>query len=63
MRAIFIDIPGPSDYERVWSLQSRLHKMRINGGVDDVLILTEHGHVYTIGKAGDEKDLKVNESF
>lgn len=63
MRAIFIDIPGPSDYEKVWSFQSKLHKMRVNGEVSDVLILTEHEHVYTVGKAGDEKDLKVSEFF
>ncbi|MFN3134651.1 MAG: lipoyl(octanoyl) transferase LipB, partial [Candidatus Kryptonium sp.] len=37
--------------------------MRVNGEVSDVLILTEHEHVYTVGKAGDEKDLKVSEFF
>ena len=63
MKAIFIDIPGPSDYEKVWSLQNKLHKMRVSGEINDILILTEHEHVYTIGKAGNEKDLRVSEFF
>ncbi len=63
MKAVFINIPGLSDYERVWSLQKKLHKMKVDGAIDNVLILTEHEHVYTIGKAGDEKDLRVSEFF
>jgi len=63
LKAIFIDIPGPSDYEKVWSLQNKLHKMRVSGEINDILILTEHEHVYTIGKAGNEKDLRVSEFF
>lgn len=63
MRAILIDIPGLSEFEDVWRLQSLIHKFRVDGKIDDVLIFTEHKHVYTIGKAGDENDFKVGENF
>lgn len=58
-----IDIPGLSDYEKIWRLQTLLHEMRFRGEIGDVLIFTEHEHVYTIGKAGDESDLRVSEIF
>jgi lipoyl(octanoyl) transferase len=63
LKAILIDIPGFSDYTEVWRLQSRLHNLRLRGEINDVLIFTEHNHVYTIGKSGDESDLKVSEIF
>lgn len=63
MRAIFIDIPGLSEYEKIWDLQRRLHSLRVKKVIDDVLIFTEHEPVYTVGKGGDESDLKISEKF
>jgi lipoyl(octanoyl) transferase len=63
VKAILIDILGVSEFEEVWRLQALFHELRIDGKIDDVLIFAEHSHVYTIGKAGDEGDLKVNKSF
>ncbi len=63
LRAILIDIPGFSDYVEVWEFQRQLHNLRFKGEIEDILIFTEHNHVYTIGKAGDESDLKVSEIF
>lgn len=63
LRAILIDIPGFSDYVKVWGLQYKLYELRLKGEISDVLIFTEHEHVYTIGKSGDERDLKVSEIF
>lgn len=63
LRAIFIDVPGLSEYEKIWDLQKRIHSLRVKKVIYDVLIFTEHGHVYTVGKAGDESDLKIGENF
>ncbi len=63
MSAILIDIPNPSDYEKVWRFQTMLHEMRLRGEISDVLILTEHEHVYTIGKVGNMEDFRVSESL
>ena len=61
--AIFIDIPGSSSYEEVWRLQKQFHKMRVKEILGDILLFTEHEHIYTIGKAGDERDLKISEEL
>jgi lipoyl(octanoyl) transferase len=63
LEAILIDIPGLADYERIWSLQLHFHNLRTIGKIPNVLIFVEHQHVYTIGKAGDEQDLKVSKFF
>ncbi len=63
LEAILIDIPGLADYERVWNLQLHFHNLRTIGKIPNVLIFVEHQHVYTIGKAGDERDLKVSKFF
>ncbi len=63
LEAILIDIPGLTDYEKIWHLQLHLHDLRIEGEISDVLIFVEHQHVYTIGKAGSEQDLKVSKFF
>jgi lipoyl(octanoyl) transferase len=48
---------GRSRYGDTWELQRRLFELRMEGKIDDVLLLTEHEHVYTIGKGGDENHL------
>ncbi len=63
MKAVLIDISKISEFEEVWRFQSLFHKLRVEGRIEDVLIFAEHNHVYTIGKAGDEADLKVNKTF
>jgi lipoyl(octanoyl) transferase len=52
---------GLWDYQEAWDIQGRLHPARVAGDVEDTLILTEHPHTYTIGKAGGEANLLVDE--
>ncbi|MGA9365671.1 MAG: lipoyl(octanoyl) transferase LipB [Bacteroidota bacterium] len=48
---------GLSRYAEVWELQRLLFQLRTQAQISDVLILTEHKHVYTIGKSGTDTHL------
>lgn len=48
---------GRTDYEWCWSLQQRICVSRAQGRIGDVLLFTEHEHVYTIGRAGNPDHL------
>jgi lipoyl(octanoyl) transferase len=48
---------GRTRYAPAWELQKTLWGMRVAGQIDDLLLLTEHEHVYTIGKSGDSNHL------
>lgn len=48
---------GRTDYRECWSLQQRLCDGRRADLIDDTLLLTEHDHVYTIGRSGNEHHL------
>jgi lipoyl(octanoyl) transferase len=52
---------GLLDYQTAWDWQRDLHQQRVTGEIPDTLILTEHPHTYTIGKAGGENNLVVDE--
>lgn len=45
-----------------WELQQRLHAQRLAGEENDILLLTEHNHVYTIGKSGDANHLLAGDA-
>lgn len=51
---------GLSPYDKVWKLQLELVDKRKNNTVKDTLILVEHPHVITIGKHGNEENIKVS---
>ncbi len=53
---------GRSRYGDAWKLQQRLFDLRHHGLVGDLLLYTEHEHVYTIGKGGDENHLLATEA-
>lgn len=42
---------GLRDYGEVWQLQRRLVELRANGSIPDTLILVQHPHIFTVGKA------------
>jgi lipoate-protein ligase B len=42
---------GLCGYSEVWELQRRLVSQRANNQIPDTLILVEHPHVFTVGKA------------
>ena len=48
---------GRTRYADAWKLQQELWKLRHAGAVGDVLLFTEHEHVYTMGKGGDANHL------
>jgi lipoyl(octanoyl) transferase len=52
---------GRTDYKTCWNFQKRLFALRTAGLIPDSLLLTEHDHVYTIGKVGDADHLLANE--
>ena len=49
------------DFQEAWDTQRQLHKARVAGEIEDTLILTEHPHTYTTGKAGREENLLADE--
>ncbi len=52
---------GRTRYAETWDLQRRLFDLRHRGLIDDVLLFTEHEHVYTLGKGGDSNHLLASE--
>ncbi len=56
-KQILITHLGRTRYADIWDLQHKLLELRQRGQIEDVLLYTEHNHVYTIGKAGDDNHL------
>jgi lipoyl(octanoyl) transferase len=50
-----------TDYKQTWDLQKKIFSLVQENAIDDVLILNEHEHVYTIGKSGDDNHLLASE--
>jgi lipoyl(octanoyl) transferase len=53
---------GLTRYEDAWKLQQRIFQSRASGEISDVLLLTEHAHVYTIGKSAKGNHLLASKS-
>tara|TARA_A100001011_G_scaffold400787_1_gene518801 strand:- start:15391 stop:16116 length:726 start_codon:yes stop_codon:yes gene_type:complete len=41
---------GVRDYNQIWHLQKKIHRLNLEKKVGDVVLLLEHNHVYTLGK-------------
>ncbi len=54
MRTINVVDLGRTEYRECWELQKRAFRLRGSGAAGDLLLLTEHNHVYTLGKGADE---------
>ncbi len=52
---------GLTDYRACWDLQHRLADLRRAVGIPDILLLTEHRHVYTMGRSGNPHHLLAGE--
>jgi len=52
---------GRTEYRSCWRFQQRLFELRSAGRIPDTLLLTEHDHVYTIGKTGDDNHLLADD--
>ena len=61
MNRLLVSDIGRTRYADAWDLQHRLFDLRHHGLVDDLLLFTEHEHVYTIGKGGDQDHLLASE--
>ncbi len=48
---------GMIDYPAAWSWQRELFLARLEGDIDDTLMLLEHPHTYTLGRRAIEDDL------
>jgi len=48
---------GQKPFKEVWELQKKYQKERIDGEIDDILILVEHDPVYTFGKNANDNHL------
>ena len=48
---------GQMPFKEVWELQKKYQKERIDGEIDDILILVEHDPVYTFGKNANDNHL------
>jgi lipoyl(octanoyl) transferase len=48
---------GRTRYADAWQLQQKLWDLRRSKTIGDVLLYTQHEHVYTIGKGGDKDHL------
>ncbi len=57
MNLVSVSDIGRTRYADAWKLQQDLWKLRHAGAVGDVLLFTEHEHVYTMGKGGDANHL------
>ena len=51
------------DYKEAWDLQKTIFELRHQQKINDVLLLLEHPHTYTLGKTADEKNLIGNEEY
>lgn len=60
MQIVCTDI-GRTRYADAWELQRTLFDLRHYGLIGDVLLLTEHEKVYTLGKGADANHLLANE--
>ncbi len=56
-RHVLVHRLGRTDYRACWVLQRDLLRHRQEQQIADTLLLTEHDHVYTIGRSGSELHL------
>ena len=61
MNRLLVSDIGRTRYAEAWDLQHKLFDLRHYGLVNDLLLFTEHDHVYTIGKGGDQDHLLASE--
>jgi lipoyl(octanoyl) transferase len=61
LKNIFVLSLHRTDFFQTWALQKKIFSLVQENTLDDVLILNEHEHVYTIGKSGDDNHLLANE--
>ena len=48
---------GVRSYNPIWDLQKAIHELRFNNKINDIVLLLEHNHVYTLGKNANENHI------
>ena len=54
---------GTIDYDEALALQRRLHSVRVDGSIPDVLLLLQHPRVYTRGRRAEASELPLGEDW
>lgn len=57
---IYYTYLGLTDYDPVWKLQRQINEYKQSHKSEDIILLTQHNHVYTLGKSGDRDHLLIN---
>ncbi|MEI7906763.1 MAG: lipoyl(octanoyl) transferase LipB [Bacteroidota bacterium] len=60
MKQLLVVNIGRTKYADAWELQKQIFSARLAQRIGDVLILTEHDPVFTLGKGADENHLLAN---
>lgn len=53
---------GITDYSYCWEIQKKINHYKQKNKCNDVIITTEHHHVYTLGKGGTKDHLLIDET-
>ena len=61
MIPLLISNLGRTRYADAWKLQQEVWTLRHAKGIQDILLFTEHEHVYTLGKSTDDNHLLASE--
>lgn len=51
------------DYKTAWDLQKELFDLRVQNKTDDLFLLCEHPHTYTLGKTAHKENLVGSEEY
>jgi len=62
-RNLLVSDLGFIDYKKAWDIQKGLFEERQSSGKDDILLLLEHPHTYTLGKTADRNNLVGSDEF
>ncbi len=62
-RKLLISDLGTMRYEKAWHLQRQLFEERQLDSKEDILLLVEHPHTYTLGKTANRKNLIGSDEF
>lgn len=59
-RSLDVQRLGVVEYDEALALQTELHAKRVEGEIEDTLLLLEHPHVYTIGRRGSAAEVLLD---
>ncbi len=62
-RKLLVSDLGTMRYEKAWHLQRQLFEERQRDSKEDILLLVEHPHTYTLGKTANRKNLIGSDEF